>query len=483
MSKAKKKRVVTKGRTYKARKKESRARAVTLELPEQLLGAVLDAPADNPAAIQAALYADLYQGGIDEAKADRFIYAPNRESLTGLPPGILDLKEAMPPLDLIPDRDRLLDAFLRDLILKTGIGDSLPLFTGGWQAHRPGVRQASRFADWHDHVAALFHRKRQPGLYAALVSGRFRPVILHLRRLTTSDPVEVARLKRDLRRQALIWCCHDVQMVIARLAVSDAVFGPLVASIQVKLSPERVRRLLKERRELVEALLDLLYGSPEWRKRDLPLPDLSGESDGSLTRNPLVQDLRQQIEARSAESGMTDADGADEVAVRIGAVAAHLRDGGPDLAATLPITGEEKTLRSMTAVWFGGSSVAMAAVLRLIQAEHQMGTLIDHLVGGNQSALRAGTALPPFDSDTLPGWRTRAIDLLDFYRRTLLRDSDHAPGTTSREAIDTARDFLVEAGQRLIQDHEGDRNDRRRSLYLLDVLPEHRFAIKSMGIT
>lgn len=63
MTEERKKRVVRKGRTYRERKKESRARSVVLREPEQLLDAVLGAPTDDPAAIQAALYGDIYMGG------------------------------------------------------------------------------------------------------------------------------------------------------------------------------------------------------------------------------------------------------------------------------------------------------------------------------------------------------------------------------------------------------------------------------------
>lgn len=143
-------------------------------------------------------------------------------------------------------------------------------------------------------------------------------------------------------------------------------------------------------------------------------------------------------------------------------------------------------LRSFSAVWFGGSKVAMAAVavLRLIQAEHQIGKLIDERVPvrGLRITPRDGTTLPPFDPAALPGWRTRAIELLDFYRRTLLRDSDYTIGTTSREAIDTARNFLIKRGQRQIEDYEGAPDDPKRAFYLLDVLPEQRFALGSVKV-
>ena len=147
----------------------------------------------------------------------------------------------------------------------------------------------------------------------------------------------------------------------------------------------------------------------------------------------------------------------------------------------LPASDEEKKPHSLSAFWYSGlPDVAAAAVpiLRLLQAEQQLSQLIDELVPlpGVRFVPRDGTALLPYDEALLPaGWRVRVSQLPKCYR-LLLNDLHSQAGSTAWPAIDAARAFLKARDQRMIGDHEGDRKNLRRTLYLLDLLPDHRFA-------
>lgn len=318
-------------------------------------------------------------------------------------------------------------------------------------------------------------------IYRALVFGRFHPVIRHLRRLTLVDPALAATLRRDLHVQALIWCAHDIQMVVARLAISAGTFGSIVKTTQLKISPDGIGNKLLERRAVLEAILDLLYGSSDWRQRDLPLPSLVGISSDAITRDPIVKGLERRIELLARDKGVSIDAVAAAFAEKLGPIALRLRENDPELAVSSTSAGDQKRPHSLSAFWYSGLPDVAAAtvpILRFIQAEQQMSLLIDELVPvrGNRPEARAGTALPPYDETEFPhGWRARVSNLLSRYR-VLLNDPHQDACSAAWPAIDAARRFLKGREQRLIGDDEADPRNPSRTLYLLDVLPEHRFA-------
>lgn len=118
------------------------------------------------------------------------------------------------------------------------------------------------------------------------------------------------------------------------------------------------------------------------------------------------------------------------------------------------------------------------AIRRLIQAEQQLPAMIDAVIAGEASA--ATTILLP-----LPAHHraqlcrlsvTRQLDLLAFYRRTVLADGNRN-SSNPWKAVKASGDFLRKRGLRGSGDHHGLAGDPRRAFYLLDIIPEHRFAI------
>ena len=70
----------------------------------------------------------------------------------------------------------------------------------------------------------------------------------------------------------------------------------------------------------------------------------------------------------------------------------------------------------------------------------------------------------------------RLEELLHFYRDAIWAEND----TTSWaqwKATGGSSDFLSHRGLRRLNDHHGPAGDPRRAFYLLDILPEHRFAV------
>lgn len=105
----------------KASTKASRQRKTTLETPRSIIDAVLNTPAGDLDQLGEALHAAIYAGGVDEIDYYRRLFDPRLKSLTDLPPALLDTKEALPPVDMIPNDPRALDTFLRRLVMIGGI--------------------------------------------------------------------------------------------------------------------------------------------------------------------------------------------------------------------------------------------------------------------------------------------------------------------------------------------------------------------------
>ena len=413
------------------------------------------------------MHAATYSGGIAEADFDRLLFSPSTTDIRQLPPAILDAKEALLPADLVPASKAELEHFLRRLMVATGEDAEVDDLVAGWSTGR------SRGFDFNIHVRALWQlRHEEPALYTALVGGRFGSVVRHLQQ-RPSAAGETRRLRDLLVAQALIWCAHDVQLVIARLT-HVPVYGHLLLSSR---SVEGALNHLRDHRAALDVILNVFFGSDDWRFDDIE-PVWSGmnmpftKHEDTIIRRAAkrIVPYGHELEARLSVADVT---------VMMQQVAAKVRSDAFLARIATPRTCNVEA-KTYAADWYGLPPLAAAsvAIRRLIQAEQQLPATIDAVIAGTASP--ATSILQPLPAYADMKSRHRSSDRLDklvaFYRVAVLADNNDS---TYRpwKATGAARDFLVACGARQPGDHHGPAGDPRRAFYLLDVIPEHRFAM------
>lgn len=418
-----------------------------------------------------------YSGGIAEAEFGTRLFQPSLRDLRFLPASLLDAKEELLPIELIPQNQIALRTFLERLMMLNGRENNLDLLVAGWPSKK------SPMLAFDEHVVQLDGLRREGSpFYNGLVAGRFEAVIGHLRSATIRNDVAFRRLRNLLIVQSLIWCAHDVQMLVARIDKSPD-FGSLAASKTKRPSPEGTLNQLRDRHVALEAVLDLFYGSGDWRIRDIEPAAVHIETDVVTKHvNPLIR--------KTAKLALKRLKGRNKCHISstfivdlMRQIVAHLRDPDPFLIRTASGRTANVEAKSFAAEWYSVASPLVAAgvaIRRLMQAEQQLPAIIDEMISaGSYIGPVINGSLPAYDDLALPhGAATRLDDLLAFYREALFDGASIETSTSSRpwKATSDAKDFLMARGQRLPCDHEGAAGDPRRSFYLLDVIPEYRFA-------
>jgi len=431
-----------------------------------LLGGVLASDGDLVGLVR-DMHARIYSGGIAEDRFDRLLFSPSTADIRTLPPAVLDAKEALVPLDLIPTTQDDLRHFLKRMMVATGQDFEPHELVGDWF----GDGSPGRAFD--DHVERLWQLSAEkPGLYTALVGGRFGSVVRHLQHSqAVTDATK--RLRDLLVGQALIWCAHDVQLVGARLTKTPD-YGFLLPGNR---SLEGSLNDLRDRRVALDTVLDLFFGSGEWRNREIE-PAWSGVNM-SLTQHtdPIIRRTAKHV--GRADQNVETRLSPNHVAAMMQRIAAQLR-ADPFLARTAtPRTGNVEA-KAYAIEWYGLPRLAAmsVAIRRLIQAEQQLPAMIDAVIAGKASP--AMTILRPLPTYCRAKLRrlsvARQVGLLAFYRRTVLADGDRN-SSNPWKAIEASRDFLRKRGLRGSGDHHGSVGDPGGAFYLLDVIPEHRVAI------
>lgn len=434
--------------------------------PDTLIDGML-ASRDDIMALVGDMHATTYSGGVSEADFDRLLFSPSTTDIRQLPPAILDAKEALLPVDLMPATKAELEYFLRRLMVATGEDTEVDDLVAGWSTGRsPGL-------DFNIHVQALWQlRHGEPALYTALVGGRFGSVVRHLQQLP-STAGETRRLRDLLVAQALIWCAHDVQMVVARLT-HVPVYGYLLLPSR---SAEGALNRLRDHRAALDAILDIFFGSGDWRLADIE--SVSAGINMPLTRHDdaVIRRAAKRIVPRGheLEAHLSLAD----VTAMMQQAAAKVRSHAFLKRIAAPRTCNVGA-KTYAADWYGLPPLAAAsvAIRRLIQAEQQLPAMIDAVIAGTATpATSILQPLPAYGAAKLRHTSANRLDgLLAFYRGAVLadnNDSNYRPW----KATEAARDFLFKQDVRQPGDHCGLAGDSRRAFYLLDVIPEHRFSI------
>lgn len=193
--------------------------------------------------------------------------------------------------------------------------------------------------------------------------------------------------------------------------------------------------------------------------------------------NEIVRRVAKQIARRRGklDAGLSSPD----VIANMQQIAAKLRSDALLVRTATPSTRSAEA-KAHSTDWYGLPPLAAAcvAIRRLIQAEQQLPAMIDAVIAGTAApAMSILKPLPAYDDKKLNYKSTGRLNkLLAFYRDEVLADNNDN-NWRPWKATGSARDFLVERGTRQLGDHEGSTGDPRRAFYLLDIIPEHRFAI------
>lgn len=426
----------------------------------------------------ADLHSVIYSDGIEEDEYGRHLFRPGLTDLRSLPAALLDVKEELPPPDLIPTTKIALDRFLRKLIICNGKDVILDELVAGWgDSDDPGKT-------FNRHIEDLWLlREDQAGLplYDALVGGRFGSVIRYLR--DNPKAANVATIRRLLVRQALIWCAHDVQMVVARL-MKPISFGALGSGADGKQTPERELNHQRERYAALEDTLTAFFGAQDWRDPDLELVGPSSMSQLPKPMNAYIRRIDRSLRGKTRKPYVVPAS-LRTVTVMMRAIAAELRNPNETISAMAAAKTANQQPKTFSAKWFQVSSpvTAMAvSVRRLVQAESEVPAIIDNLIRNEPDsrpvALRGSlTGYDVFEQKR--GQATRVDALMRFYRETLYDGNEDTRAALSPDwkPVREAKNFLEAVGARRFLDFRGTANDKRRALYLLDVIPEHRFGL------
>ncbi len=416
------------------------------------------------------MHGRIYAEGIAEADYGRRLFSPTLGDIRSLPAAILDAKEELPPLDLIPTDRGALETFLRGLMMRNGADNNIDVIVGGWA----GKLAPKTAFDFHIHALVTLLDCDQE-LYTALVGGRFGLVIRRLRNLASNDPTSMSKLRNLLVAQALIWCAHDVQMVGARLAKTPS-FGYLVPGSSQSIAPERALNQMRARRTALETALDLYFGSGDWRFGESACVPSGVNLPLTKHADPLIRMIAKRIRKHPdmLEHGGKHLD----LPRLMQHVAGRLREDDALMARTATPQTRGVGARVFATEWYGLPPLAALAVAirRLIQAEQQLPAMVDALIAGNVLAAPLG----PYDVERqVRGSVSRFEELLVFYRQTLFGYEGGDLDAASRpwKATKASRDFLNERGDCALKDHHGAAKGLRRPFYLLDVIPEHRFSI------
>ncbi|NIJ22065.1 hypothetical protein FHS95_003776 [Sphingomonas naasensis] len=498
----KRQRTARERQTYGAHKAASRGRDTVIRDFSELT-CLLDKDAlpdpDGLSEMIDTLIATYREGAGDTADHDQLIFDPDLADLSSLPVGVLDHKELPLPDVLIPRSRADLLALCERMIVRSRDPELIAYLVAGWPGGTASRRdiKVGRLAliekalgHLHAHVDRLWHLSAAaPAVYAAIATGRHGTALKLLREKGPPKNFTTQVILDLIARQGLIWCCHDLQLILARSRAAAAnPLGDLLSTTQIELKPERIANDLKPRLLLLRTLLTQYVTIDE-------------ETHPHFAK-PVPQDLSDDVHARIlGAAARHDLDlllvGLNTDRAALDELVEYMRDvrGCADerVRAILdqPVTANELEAH-FSGLWFSGLShvqVAAVTILRYLQAE----TWIERLVGevypvkdAPRPASRDGTAMPPFVAGGLsPGWRDHARDLLHLYRREVLRDKTapepgkslaHRARNAGNLSIEKALVFLRARSQRRIGDDAGDANSVERGYYLIDLIPEARLA-------
>lgn len=454
---------------------------------------------------------DMRLNGMSEDEFGASLYDPDLTDLRKLAIGLLFEKEETMPHRFIPrapdQREKLMKLCRRMIIRNEDpalIAEILKKFPSPGSRSRAGGKLDT-------HVSELISLSDvDEKLYDAVIAGQLGEVVLALRRNRIPPRMSRERLFGILHRQSLLWCCNDIQMILAHLHVANK--NPMLAFIESdyhNLEPETAEKLFDASLRGLQWILEIYRpGAPE---SDAPkFDDIEDTNVRSglkilmaLVISEKLTDGKDLVALKAELDRVVEEMIADIAAGKtylIGAkndLASYLepdseQDDETDTANKSETKGRTPDEKSFAQSWFGLSlqQAAMVPILRYVQAEAM---LEDHLrymcessdAPSDRALPKAldSWALPPIDKEKLNiGWNVRSRRLLFRYRQQLLNDhmlNEVFKRSTSERTLNVVLEKLSSWGTREIGDDHASRGLERRTFYLLDIIPEHRLSLQA----
>lgn len=295
---AKRQRTAREQQTYDRQKAASRTRYSVVQddrFIEILKVAGLPEPDELEAVIE-TLVATYQDGPGDPSIHGNLIFNSDLIDLSTLPPGLLDHKELPLPTATVSRSRADLLALCERMIVRTRNPELIAYVVAGWPgcaASRAEIRQAEPIAimealaslDHHADRLWLLSGMSAP-MYQAIVTGRFGTALRMLRHKGPPKNFTSESIRSLIARHGLIWCCNDLQLILARgRAGAHNPFGRLLDVQQIELKPERVANDLRRYLALLRLALDLYSTTAEENDPSDPKAMPAALPDDGLVNN------------------------------------------------------------------------------------------------------------------------------------------------------------------------------------------------------
>ncbi len=440
-----------------------------------------------------------YFGGCEEAEFAKALFDPDLGDARELPLGILQQKEEALPPDMVPNTREGLERLFRALVNRNGDECLIDLVVEGWpgsgRLNKPTIESHAR------DMITLAQSDDQ--LFRLMVCGQHAEALRRGVEDGLPDGFSPERFLRMFVRMCLLWAAHDVQLVVAQLHIAE--HRPLGSwPANAKWGCEAGRWFIGEHRIVAPSAVVRASRRPYRIAQEiagfqgLPATEQARRGKALLRRNPALAPIYACLEKQISPETQEELKHAVPMLLKAFPAYLDAHEASPFFAqisgkADTPLSG-----KTFPMLWCSGLTSVQAsavAIWRLVQLEREIEGMVRDAISTRRSehAIR----LPAFRRCSHRGGRKRVKELLNAYRRVLLRDKDF--GSVKRKAhggeanvdslylqapesdaggpaIRKAAKFLEKRGRRRIEDHAGGPNSARRTFYILDVLPDVRLS-------
>ena len=458
-----------------------------------------------------------YYGGVEEKDFGHRLFDPACNDVRTLPSGLLGQKEEPLPPDLVPKTRKDLENLFRAYVNCNGDEPLIELTVAAWRRpvenRQPTIGSHAR--DMWDLAQA------SPDHFENLICSQHGSSVKKALDGELPNRFPWERFAVLTARTAHLWCARDAQMVMGMVYRAEhkpfgewgpnerlgAPAGEFFVCDGGAPVPHSAIKAGRSDRDLAEQIfINRHLGAEELEARFFQLTEDRPHFRTlySTLQSGMTPDTERKL--RPTILGLLEA---------VSTLAGH--GGGDEFWKEIsqPRTSADLNGKTFSHLWFSGLSAVTACavpILRLVQFESEIESMLkkcylEHREGHPFSGIEfaafprkksAGAKRP--NRKLPPGSLDRARKLLDANRRVLLQDknwrsqtylTDDARGEAYSDDVvpsqwdvgghscRRAAKFLERMGQRSIEDHQGDRFSERRTFYLLDVLPDIRFARRS----
>jgi hypothetical protein len=352
--------------------------------------------------------------------------------LSIMPIGLFEAKAIILPRKHLPRTKKALWSFCRQLIDRGENEGYIAIVLRGW----PDGWSLER------HVDVLWGlRENHQRFFEDVVRGRHRRALSRLNEVAAAGALTEEGGRNLIRRQGLLWCAMDVQMVTCGARASMIMpFGRLIRMTMKVFKAGTALRLMHRALTALEVVCGQYQTLGE---------EEDAGPNGAKPKGILARRIYGAVEKKWPERGRTLEEDRADLDDGIG----YIRGRLPEMRARMSFyehylvkdageaTGSPRKgnrLRHFHAIWYSGLSPAAGmavALTRLAMAEGSLGDLVtlaaDRVRDGVSGEL---LPLPPLPTDTkrLREIEERVLDLVHAARIVHLRDEDCLSRTRKR---------------------------------------------------